>query len=451
MPDLKLLIIEDGDDQKSLIDKTNSNFSNLLAFEGGPYGKIGPVGPEGDQGITGPVGSYGDLGQRGSIWKVSSENPGTTGYFDGDFWLNMGPGLGVPIYQYNNNSWGSYGFNLVSQDLFRVYSPLPTSAGDSSYSGYNFSSINPDRYTLVISDNSLVGATASTNPQYSKFVISTNGATSGRPILEFAKVDNLSSSSLYTKNPRFIWTNTSANYDLSFLVTDSLLVDVPSGDLGLKITGNSGSGLVYKSKGLTLNLSATQGLYLNSISGRIIFDMGATGYAFFSNRNIKYASDSFTLPVRFEFNSESTDVNPPIRLISNKSYLSGLRHKTNVTPSRNSNLFKVYNTSELLVNLFANGELFYNKRVTSIQAPQSPTTTSTGTAYTGGSGGGGSTVTVNWVAAVPTAISQESSSTNRINVSNGIDYQVSLSSVSAQRGIYLWTPATGGVSKNDNG
>jgi len=72
MPDLKLLRIEEGDNQKNLVDKVNSNFSNIITFGGGPYGKLGQEGPEGDKGATGPVGSYGDMGARGSIWVVGN-------------------------------------------------------------------------------------------------------------------------------------------------------------------------------------------------------------------------------------------------------------------------------------------------------------------------------------------------------------------------------------------
>lgn len=456
MPDLKLLRIESGDDQKSLIDKSNSNFSNVILFGGGPYGKIGQEGSQGNPGLTGPRGSYGDLGIRGTIWEVTDIYPGTTGYLNGDFWLNTQIDSGLPIYQFNGNTWGSYGFNLISQDLFRVYSPVPTSIGNSEYSGYYLSSTNPDKYTLVISDNSLVGATASTNPQYSKFVISSNGSISGRPILEFAKADNLSNSALYSKNPRFIWESFTASdtYSLRLLVSDSFFVDVPNSELSLKVTGNNGPGLTSRSSGLRVNLSGSQGLFMKSTYGRIIFNFTSNGYALFSNRNLTYLTDNFSLPVRFSFNSKPTDLNPPLYLISNKSYVGGLRHKTNVSPSRSSTLFRVYNSTDLLVNLFANGDLFYNKRVTSVQAPQLPSTTVTGLAYTGSSGGGGGTgtpVTVNWVTVVPTVIVPDYVSVYRINASNGVDYLVSLSSVSSPRGICLWTPSEGGIGLNDNG
>ena len=150
MPDLKLLRIEEGDNQKNLVDKVNSNFSDILSFGGGPYGKIGDQGPQGEPGQTGPAGSYGGMGGRGSIWTVGPTDPGLTGYINNDFWLNTTTGLGNPIYQFSGSEWSPYGFSLLSQDLFRVYSNIPTSAGNSTYNAYTLTSVNPSNYTLVL-------------------------------------------------------------------------------------------------------------------------------------------------------------------------------------------------------------------------------------------------------------------------------------------------------------
>jgi hypothetical protein len=115
MPDLKLLRIEEGDNQKVLVDKANSNFSDILTFGGGPYGKIGDLGPQGESGKTGPVGSYGDPGSRGSLWTIGATDPGQTGYINNDFWLNTEAGSGNQIYQYSSSGWSQYGFGILSQ------------------------------------------------------------------------------------------------------------------------------------------------------------------------------------------------------------------------------------------------------------------------------------------------------------------------------------------------
>jgi len=456
MADLKLLRIEQGDNQKSLIDKANFNFSNLLLFEGGPYGKIGPVGQQGDQGIQGPVGSYGDLGQRGSIWVLNDQNPGSSGYYAGDFWINTTQGLGLPVYQFSESKWSPTGINLSTQDLFRIFSPVQTTAGDSLYTGYYLSSLNPEKYTLVISDNSLAsaGATAYANPQYSKMVISSNGATSGRPILEFSKSDIIETPSLHTKNPRFIWTDINdldRNYNLTLMSPESFSIDSSSGSLNFTINGNTGVGYRHSSDGFFLNLSGNQGFYASSTSGRIAINSSTSSNLLFSNRNLTYSGSSYIMPVRFEFKADSTDINPPLSLISNSSIVGGLRHRTNVAQTRNSTLFRVYDSSGTLLNLFSNGELLYNKRINSYQGLQSPTTaTVSGNAYTGPSGTGGP-VTVHWLAVVPTVTTSSTSSVNAIYASNGLDYQFTYpSGLSIPRGVYLWTPGTGGTSLNDN-
>lgn len=442
MADLKLLRIEEGDDQKSLIDKTNANFSNLLLFDGGPYGKIGPEGAQGDQGITGPVGSYGDLGQRGTIWVLNDSNPGATGFIIGDLWLNTSEGLGLPVYQFDGSSWNPYGFNIISQDLFRNINPVPTTDGDSSYSGYYFSSTNPEKYTFVISDNPITNSSVSANPQYSKMVIS-NLIT--KPILEFSKVGSLSNSSLYARNPRFVFTGQS--YSLRFQTMDLIHLESSTGNINFTTTS---ARYIQRSTGFTMNLSSdNQGLSMNAL-GVINFDFTFSGKFIPSNRNIAYDTTalSYTMPVRFEFKADSSDTKNALLINSNVPTIGGFRHKTNVSPTRNSTLFRVYSSTETFVRLFASGELVYDKRINSYQSPQSPTVTGLGVAYTGS----GSTILTDWFGVVPTVVSAPSTSTNRINASNGVDYQVALPSGSSNpKGIYLWTTATGGTGTNNNG
>ena len=64
MEELKLLLLEKGDSQENFIDKVNFNFSQIISFEGGPYGKIGPEGKTGNKGNVGPTGSFGYQGIR---------------------------------------------------------------------------------------------------------------------------------------------------------------------------------------------------------------------------------------------------------------------------------------------------------------------------------------------------------------------------------------------------
>ena len=111
MAELKLLRIDEGDSQKNLTDKVNSNFSNLILFGGGPYGRLGGQGPEGAKGSIGPKGSYGDLGGRGTIWTVGPCQPTPTSAVNDDFWLNTDNAN--TVYQFDSTgAWSLYGFNL---------------------------------------------------------------------------------------------------------------------------------------------------------------------------------------------------------------------------------------------------------------------------------------------------------------------------------------------------
>ena len=255
MADLKLLRIEDGDSQSNLTDKANYNFASLLTSGGGPYGRIGPIGPDGAKGSPGPVGSYGYFGGRGTIWTVGPCQPTVASSVSGDFWINSENSNSV--YQFGNGAWSLYGFNLKSQDLFSIKGPLTTSAGLSSRYGYFLSSNTPINYTVVISDNTSMNSgtvsspNAFANPQYSKFVIATNGATAGRNILEFSKFSYSGNPIFSELTPRFKWLiadvisdpllSTYGSYGLSFNNGGSLNITIPSSDLELRST----SGFVY--------------------------------------------------------------------------------------------------------------------------------------------------------------------------------------------------------------
>ncbi len=457
MPDLKLLRIEEGDNQKNLVDKVNSNFSDIITFGGGPYGKLGPEGPEGDKGSTGPVGSYGDMGSRGSIWVIGVTNPGTTGYINGDFWLNLTPGSGNQIYQFSAQTWSPYGFNLLSQDLFRIYPSVPTSAGNSSYAGYHLTSINPADYTLVLNDNSLVGATASTNPQYSKLVLSIDGGATGKGLLEFSKYAYSSSPSFTSKTPRFFWSSTSTSaslkYGLSFKLGDSLFLDIPGGNLGLNNTSPGGSNLSHRSTGLNLYLTGSRGLSVTT-SGDFILNFSSTGTALFSNRNLTYTPSSgsvaanFSIPVVLTFSNTTGDSLPSLSITSSLFNVGGLRHRTNVASNRSSSLFYAYGPSESYVDIRANGEFWYNKRINSIQPAQNVTSIGTGNVSIFGP-----SVSTEWYAVVPGVVQSAGTPSQRVNSNNGIDFVVnpSTSGPSTSTGVYLWTPATGATANFNGG
>lgn len=390
MPDLKLLRIEEGDNQNVIVDKVNSNFSDILTFGGGPYGNIGDQGPPGDSGQTGPVGSYGDIGTRGSIWTIGVTNPGPTGYIDNDFWINTRTGSGNQIYQFSSNRWSQYGFNILSQDLFRLYPNIPTSGGNSSFTSYNLTSINPSKYTLVLSDNELAGSEAIANPQYSKIVVSINGGATGKNLMEFSKDAYSTDTSFKSKTPRFYWSSTSTSnspllkYGLSWKNGDSLFIDIPYGVLNLSTSTNSGSNTRYRSTGFNLNLSGTLGLSVKT-GGNFILNFSSTGSAFLSNSNVKYTTNIlgnvYEMPISFEFSNTLNGSLPPLWLESTKAGVGNLRFKANVISSSVSRLFLASTSSEVIFDVRANGEVWYNKRINSIQPSQTVTPTVTGNTH----------------------------------------------------------------------
>jgi hypothetical protein len=447
MPDLKLLRIEEGDNQKVLVDKINSNFSDILTFGGGPYGKIGEQGPQGNPGQIGPTGSYGDIGSRGSIWTIGATDPGLTGYINNDFWLNIRPELGNPIYQFSSTGWNQYGFGLLSADIFKTYPNLPTSGGNSTYTGYTLRSANPSNYTLVLSDNSLAGASASTNPQYSKVVIAINGGATGKNLMEFTKGSYSGDTSFNTKTPRFYWTSTATTtalkYGLSWKNGDSLFFDVPLGQLKLSTTTNGGSDSRYRSTGFNLNLTGSQGLSVTT-GGNFILNHKSTGTLLLSNKNMVFVASFAMLGVSFNFTNPLNNSLPPLWLESTLSNSGNLRHRTNVISSRVSRLFQAYTLSENIFDVKANGEVWYNKRINSIQPAQTVTPT-----VTGNTNIAGPTASVQWYTAIPGAIYSGAGGTasQRISSNNGSDFVISPSTFGPTDtiGICLWTPATGGT------
>lgn len=452
MADLKLLRIEDGDSQSNLTDKANYNFASLLASGGGPYGRIGPIGPDGAKGSSGPVGSYGYFGGRGTIWTVGPCQPSVSSSVSGDFWLNVENSN--TVYQFGNGAWSLYGFNLKSQDLFSIEGPLTTSLGASSKYGYFLSSNTPINYTVVISDNPAMGTLATqispnilANPQYSKFVISTNGTDPNRNILEFSKSAYSASPAFSASTPRFRWLVTGATadplgiygvYGLGFRSEGSLNISLPTTDFELRST----SRFVYlNSTGFNFYINSSQAFTTNS-TGNTVFDFGS-GVARFSTKNISYSSGQFNISTSLNVYTGSLDNNPPLSLLSYSSLAGNLRYLYNAASNSNAILFRSAQSGATLFSVSGNGYVYMNKKVNSIQQEQTLTQTLQST-Y--------NAVTVNWTTVTP-SITATTSATSLFYVNNGSNYVIkkSASASAGERGICLWTPATGGSFGNNGG
>jgi len=439
MPDLKLLRIEEGDSQKNFVDKVNYNFSGILSFGGGPYGRIGHKGPQGDQGQKGPTGSYGDMGLRGTSWTVGPTQP-SIGVISGDLWIDT---LSYnKVYQYSGTTWNYYNVNISAQDLFRVFGPI----GTSNKSGYYITSTTPENYNLVLSDKRFDNTASPSvyNPEYSKVVVATDSTVSSRKILEFTKSDYSGTSSFYSKTPRFYWnsgaTASRGNYGLIFSSSDGFFMDMPGSKLGF-YTGATAS---FNSTGFNLNLNLNP--MSVSVGGDLIIDLTPNGIASFSSGNIGYSGNQFSLPIRTYFYSSGSDSNPPIWVKTTVPGASNFRHFSNVPSNRSSYLLNATDTTNNLnvLSVYGNGDVLYNKRIDSIQSSRSISNTTTGSV---------NGTNVYWVPIVPSVGISGPVSTNSLACSNGVDFVFDPTNYNGDGshniGICLWTPAQpGGTGAN---
>ena len=190
MAELKLNRLDLGDDQITLTDKINGNFSTLVNYLGGPNGINGNPGEYGLEGDIGSNGSKGPRGSRGSIWFFSNDTPATGSYIPGDYWVDFAEKNSV--YKLSGSySWEYQNLNLGASDYFRRISDIN---GFTNKDAIIQSGSNPENNTFVL--NSIFPETTKLNPQYSRFLIETNpGATDpysllDQPIIEFDKATN---------------------------------------------------------------------------------------------------------------------------------------------------------------------------------------------------------------------------------------------------------------------
>jgi hypothetical protein len=449
---IKLLRIEDGDSQKNLTDKLNYNFGRLVSFGGGPYGKVGPKGPIGPKGPPGPIGSYGNSGIRGTIWTVGVCQPSITSSLDGDYWLDTNDEN--LVYQFSPNSgWNYYGFNIKSTDLFDVFGPLSTLGGVSAYKGYFISSQTPISYTVVVSDTDLSSGTPSAtndyaNPQYSKFVISTDSLNTSRNLLEFSKGDYAGDVNFTSRTPRILWNPgpTAERGPYGLLWNNDYL------NINLRGTGPSNGYFFIKSNVGRFLINSTGFNYFSSslqvasfISyGNIIFDLG-TGKALFSTRNLSWNVDRFYLNTSLNITTGISESRYALDLISSDANSGNLRYIYNSNGVGDTVLMNVYQNSPYyqLFNVTGDGVTYMDKIVKPVQVPQKLTESGSGSTPIG---------TINWVSIVPSL-----TSTGFINgcyyVNNGSDYIIgkSPSASPGNRGISIFTPATGGYLNGENG
>jgi hypothetical protein len=460
MPDLKLLKIEDGDSQKNLVDKINSNFSNIIVFGGGPYGKLGKVGQQGNPGPIGPRGSYGDPGQRGTIWSIGPTPPSNP--IIGDFWIDV---LSYnKIYTYNGDSWSEYGVTIAGTGIFRIFGPLKNSLGLSLQSGYFIGSNSPGDYTFVLNDatfnsSGLGTLNKSYNPQSSKLVISTNftqgvvdsNRISERKILEFTKSEYSGLSSFNSRNPIFYWnqgaTSDRGQYGLNFRSNDGFYLNL-LGDLNT--TSRNDSYLTY-SNGLTINTSSTSLFNVNTslFNAQLPAKKLWISSINFTNRGYLAPNVFGALPVgddnfyasnnRLDLRTYANPTQPTLFLNTTSANDNGLAYYLGSSSNRSSKHLSINDTfnSIDLFKVFANGDVYYARRTDDIQYPTQITLSATGS-Y--------NSEMVYWIPVIPSIASDGLVSRyNGLYCSSGVDFIIdpSQANPSVNLGLSLWTPASG--------
>lgn len=437
MKELKLLLLEKGDSQKNLVDKANFNFSQVLSFEGGPYGKIGPEGKIGNSGSKGPNGSFGPQGKRGNIWTVLTTPP--VDPLNGDYWMNPDSNNEIRIYNSSTQNWDFYSLNINGLDIFREFGPLQTQSGPSSKNGYFLSLPYPELNTFVLSDSYLSSGSSVANPQYTKMVISTNSQITERRLLEFTK-GPYHGTSFNQETPSFFWTtgpiSSNGNYGLGFLCPQSLGFNL-GGDLNLKSL--SGSILLksgdYPSGSFTMDSYINGSYYLNSYFGNLNINIGSLpqNCLLFSSQNINLPvpsshvmTTSTTLDIR---TTGTTGSQPSLNLINSNYSVGNLYYKMDeIYPSTRSGstLFKATNSTTDILEISGKGDFKVDKIMYPLHPLEDPSDFV--------SGGLGLTYFSPAISSLPGGTG--------FNVCRGVDYYM-VPTTAAIGVLYLYTPATG--------
>jgi hypothetical protein len=299
---------------------------------------------------------------------------------------------------------------------------------------------------MVLSYNTIASGTSTSpnpvpNPQYSKMVMSIYGNDPTKNILEFNKSDYQSLLSYNSGTPKFYWlqgaTAERGSYGLGFK-NGGITSIQSSSDLVLQSTNGS---VYFESTGININSSSTGDLINFNLSNGITFNTG-TGTAYFSTTNFSYDGSKYTIPAQIRVAGNSNL--PSLTIQCDKFYDSGIRYYYAGPSYSLATLLSVYQTQGLrdIFKVFGNGEISMFRRVNTVQNTQSLVSTVNSTV---------SGVTIDWITLIPTVATSVGSG-NYVWVNRGTDIATARStSTGNQRGICIWTPATGGTAGIYNG
>jgi hypothetical protein len=306
---------------------------------------------------------------------------------------------------------------------------------------------------MVLSDSYLSNGSSVANPQYSKLVISTDSQNTTRRLLEFTK-GAYHGTAFNQETPSFFWetgpTSTYGNYGLKFLSPKSLTFDL-GGDFSVKSL--SGSVLLKSGDFLFMVRNYTIDSYINgpytmnsSFGGLNINIDSGSGYLVWETSNIYSTPANFpristttTLDIQ---TLGSTGSQPSLNLKAINFGRGNLYYKMDeIYPSTRSGstLFKATNSSTNILEISGKGDFKVDKIIYPLHPLENP--------------GYITSSSIRYVIFNPTvALNGETDSTS-FNVSRGLDFYVVPPPLAAftNRGISLWTPATGGAFGQNGG
>ena len=257
-----------GDTKDLIVDKINENFSQIISFSSGPYGRSGVIGPTGYPGGAGQLGATGVSGQRASDWTLSVIPPSNPNEYDQ--WIDQGVTGNGNIYQYDGSNWQSTGISLIESQFFKVKNDIPTFSAPTEYSAIYFTDPDQNTKSLVISDGE--NAASYINPNYSKLLVSTNDQTA-TPVFSFRK-SNVSSIS----QPSFYWDQIGNNSRISF-----------NSSSDFSMLSNNGSLLIYPQYSGYTNMSAQRASF-NAYN-----DITMSSVTFSSTGSLQIQTDNYQL------------------------------------------------------------------------------------------------------------------------------------------------------------
>lgn len=310
IPEIKK--IDYDDPQSVLIEKLNSNFSNIHTLDGGPMGSRGITGPTGPYGINGKPGPTGGVGLRGNRWFVSDFPPlggDSDTMISGDYWIDSSSSTNN-ISVFLPSGWDLTTYNLASRSPFSKLNNIDSNFGATGGRAIVYKN-SPERSTFSFSDSTLDASNA--NHEASSLVIPVKGSISGGiSLLEFSRGDlNNGSSVTYLKNPTFRFSDSSSS-------NSDLLFTLPSG--GFSVRSREGIFGMDHSISITtvknLNLFTTNFLMSNSgtagkgfvISSYGTMSINTPSFFYPEYKNLNYTTFGI-IRIYSKFNVSHSDVN----------------------------------------------------------------------------------------------------------------------------------------------